>query len=211
MIRTVKKPEERRADIIQAARHLFQTQEYSKTTMQDVIESLGIAKGTIYHYFPSKEALLEAVVADMVDSIIEQLSDLIENSKGNALEKIKQVIKMGNIASKNEEILSHLHRPGNETMHTRLLAETILKQAPLYEKLIRQGCDEGLFKTEAPLECAEFMLTGIQFLTDRGIYEWSGQDLNRRINAFPRLIEQQLKAPPGSFQFIVHQFKEVEQ
>lgn len=211
MIRTVKKPEERRADIIQAARHLFQTQEYSKTTMQDVIESLGIAKGTIYHYFPSKEALLEAVVADMVDSIIEQLSDLIENSKGNALEKIKQVIKMGSIASKNEEILSHLHRPGNETMHTRLLAETILKQAPLYEKLIRQGCDEGLFKTEAPLECAEFMLTGIQFLTDRGIYEWSGQDLNRRINAFPRLIEQQLKAPPGSFQFIVHQFKEVEQ
>lgn len=211
MIRTVKKPEERRADIIQAARHLFQTQEYSKTTMQDVIESLGIAKGTIYHYFPSKEALLEAVVADMVDSIIEQLSDLIENSKGNALEKIKQVIKMGNIASKNEEILSHLHRPGNEAMHTRLLAETILKQAPLYEKLIRQGCDEGLFKTEAPLECAEFMLTGIQFLTDRGIYAWSGQDLNRRINAFPRLIEQQLKAPPGSFQFIVHQFKEVEQ
>lgn len=211
MIRTVKKPEERRADIIQAARHLFQTQEYSKTTMQDVIESLGIAKGTIYHYFPSKEALLEAVVADMVDSIIEQLSDLIENSKGNALEKIKQVIKMGSIASKNEEILSHLHRPGNETMHTRLLAETILKQAPLYEKLIRQGCDEGLFKTEAPLECAEFMLTGIQFLTDRGIYEWSGQDLNRRINAFPRLIEQQFKAPPGSFQFIVHQFKEVEQ
>jgi AcrR family transcriptional regulator len=211
MTRTVKRPEERRADIIQAARYLFQTQEYSKTTMQDVMTELGIAKGTIYHYFPSKEALLEAVVEEMVDTNIEQLANLIEKSKGNALEKLQHVIQLSNIASKNEEILSHLHRSGNEAMHTRLLAETILKQAPLYEKLIRQGCDEGVFKTEAPLECAEFMLTGIQFLTDRGIYGWSAKDLTRRVHAFPRLIEQQLKAPSGSFQFIVHQFKEVEQ
>ena len=62
MTRTVKKPEERRADIVKAARYLFQTKEYSKTTMNDVIERLGIAKGTIYHYFSSKESLLEAVV-----------------------------------------------------------------------------------------------------------------------------------------------------
>ncbi len=208
MTRTVKKPEERKAEIIQAARYLFQTQEYSKTTMHDVIESLGIAKGTIYHYFPSKEALLEAVVEDIVDSTIQQLNDLIENSKGNALEKFQHVITLSNIASKNEEILSHLHRPGNEAMHTRLLAETILKQAPLYEKLIRQGCHEGVFNTEMPLECAEFILCAVQFLTDHGIYPWQQEDVSRRAHAFPRLIEQMLKAPPGSFQFITHQFKE---
>ena len=62
MIRTVKKASERRSDIISAARHLFRAKGYDKTTMQDVIQRLGIAKGTIYHYFPSKEVLLEAVL-----------------------------------------------------------------------------------------------------------------------------------------------------
>jgi hypothetical protein len=92
-------------------------------------------------------------------------------------------------------------------MHTRLLAVALLKQAPLYAKLIQQGCDEGIFQTESPLECAEFILSAIQFLTDAGIYPWTQADLMRRIQAFPQLVEQLLKAPPGSFQFLIDRKK----
>ena len=92
---------------------------------------------------------------------------------------------------------------GATTRCTSAFSQPLIKQAPLYAKLIRQGCEEGLFQTEAPLECAEFILSGIQFLTDRGIYPWTQEDLMRRIRAFPKLIEQQLKAPAGSFQFLV--------
>lgn len=207
MIRTVKKPTERRADIIRAARSLFQAQEYDKTTMQDVTESLGIAKGTIYHYFPTKEALLEAVVEDIVDRNTEQMKVVIEGATGNALEKIQALVETGNMAANNADILEHLHQPGNVALHIRLLATTLIKQAPFYETLIRQGCDEGIFKTDAPLECAEFILCGIQFLTDLGIYPWTQEDLNRRAHAFPALIEQQLKAPPESFEFIKNHIK----
>ncbi len=208
MIRTVKKASERRSDIIAAARFLFQTKEYDKTTMQDVIEMLGIAKGTIYHYFPSKEALLEAVVEDLVNTNIELLQSRIQKMEGNALEKLRVLIKGSNMAEANENILEGLHKPGNEALHTRLLAVTIAKQAPLYAMLIEQGCKEGIFHTEAPLECAEFILAGIQFLIDRGIYAWTQEDVKRRLQAFPRLIEQQLKAAPGSFQSIIRDFNQ---
>lgn len=203
MIRTVKKPTERRADIIEAARHLFQTKEYAKTTMQDVMDDLGIAKGTIYHYFPSKEALLEAVVEDIVDSTIELIQDRIKKIKGNPLKKLQTLIETGNIAAANTNILEGLHKPGNEALHIRLLAATILKQAPLYAELIQEGCNEGLFQTDTPLECAEFILAGVQFLTDQGIYPWTVKDLKRRAHALPQLIEQQLKAKPGSFKFLI--------
>jgi hypothetical protein len=43
----------------------------------------------------------------------------------------------------------------------------------------------------------------MQFLTDLGIYPWTEEILLRRALAFPRLIEAQLKAPPGSFQFLL--------
>lgn len=127
---------------------------------------------------------------------------LIKNAPKNALEKIQLLVNAGNIAQENEKIIDPLHKPANDVLHSRLLAATLMKQAPLYAEIIRQGCDEGIFKTEVPLECAEFILSAIQFLTDKGIYPWTKDDLRRRIQAFPTLIEQILQAPPGCFQFL---------
>jgi AcrR family transcriptional regulator len=202
MVRIVKKADVRKAEIIQAARSLFQTKDFDNTTMQDVMEVLGIAKGTIYHYFKSKEELLEAVIVDMGDESIERMQAVIQDAQGNALEKFKYLIQAGNISAENDAILEHLHSSGNRDMHVRLLADALLKQAPLYAKLIQQGIDEGIFQTDAPLECAEFILSAIQFMTDEGIYPWSQEDLLRRVQAIPSLIEAQLQAPAGSFQFI---------
>ena len=205
MVRIVKKAAERRSEIVKTARHLFQTKEYDKTTMQDVMDQLGIAKGTIYHYFKSKEELLEAVIVDIVDENIEQMQLAKMEMNGNALEKIRILIGLGSVAANNSEVLNHLHQPGNTGMHARLLAVALIKQAPLYSELIRQGCEEGVFQTDFPLECAEFILSAIQFLTDPGIYPWTQEDLIRRARAFPGLIEAQLKAAPGSFQFMLNQ------
>ncbi|MBS0652441.1 MAG: TetR/AcrR family transcriptional regulator [Verrucomicrobia bacterium] len=203
MVRTVKKSAERRADIVKAARRLFKTKEYEKATMQDVMDALGIAKGTIYHYFKSKEDLLEAVIEDIVEQNIQQMQALVKDAKGDALQKMRLLINAGRMASDNQSILDYLHKPGNYALHTRLLAAVLIKQAPLYAEVIRQGCNEGIFKTGSPLECAEFILSGVQFLTDVGIYPWTQEDLSRRMQAFPKLIEQQLSAPAGSFQFLI--------
>lgn len=202
MVRIVKKAEVRRAEIVQAARSLFQTKDYEKTTMQDVMEYLGIAKGTIYHYFQSKEELLEAVVENTVEEQIEQMQHMLDKAEGSALNKLRVLTRAGNVEADNAEILATLHHAGNVAMHTRLLAVALTRQAHLYAAVIRQGCSEGLFETEYPLECAEFILSALQFLTDTGIHPWTQDELMRRATAFPRLIEAQLKAPAGSFQFL---------
>src|SRR5580700_8683449 len=98
MARVVKKPQERRAEIVHAALKLFKTQGYEKTTMQDVMNDLAIAKGTIYHYFKSKEELLEAVVGEIVDLNFVEMAEALENARGNALKKFKLLIKKGNIS-----------------------------------------------------------------------------------------------------------------
>ena len=205
MARIVKKSGERKKDIVKVARNLFKTKDYEKTTMQDVMDTLGIAKGTIYHYFKSKEELLEAVIEDIVEENIGKMRSVVKETKGSALQKMKKLIQTGSLAAENKSILDYLHKPGNDAMHTRLLAAILIKQAPLYAELIQQGCSEGIFKTQAPLECAEFMLAAVQFLTDLGIHPWTQEDLVRRIHAFPNLIEQLLQAPSGSFQFLTKQ------
>ena len=201
MTRIVKKSHERKSDIIQAARRLFESQEYDKTSMQDIMDALKIAKGTIYHYFKSKEALFEAVIDDIADENKHEMQNILKDP-GTALEKMQRLVAAGRIAQDKEHIMQVIHSPGNDTLHTRLLVSLLTKQAPLYAELIRQGCQEGVFKTDFPLESAEFIFAGVQFLTDTGIYPWSHDDLERRIKAFPRIIEQLLQAEPGSFAFL---------
>lgn len=206
MTRTVKKPEERRQEIIAAARVLFQTKEYDQTTMQDVMDALGIAKGTIYYYFKSKEELLEAVIEDLVDTNTAHMQKVVDEASGSALEKFRLLVTTGNMEEDNEQILEQLHRPGNMGMHARALAVAVQKQAPLYAQLVQQGCEEGVFHTDTPLETSEFFLAAIQFLTDQGFYPWTSETLMRRATAMPLLIERLLNAPAGSFQFLVPQF-----
>jgi AcrR family transcriptional regulator len=205
MVRIVKKAEVRRQEIVAAARQLFEVKEYDRTTMQDVMDQLGIAKGTIYHYFKSKEELLQAVVEDIVAEDLARKQALMNESSGNALEKVRTLLRAGSLADENAGILENLHSPGNLGMHIHLLAVALMGQAPLYADLIQQGCAEGLFQTEHPLECAEFILSAVQFLTDMGIHPWAQEDLIRRAMAFPSIIEALLNAPKGSFQFMLGQ------
>lgn len=202
-IENMAKLSNRRKEILQVARKLFLTKEYDQTTMAEIMDALQIAKGTIYHYFRSKEALFEAVIEDIVEKNIEQMEALIKNSPENALKKIELLARAGNLSQENERIMNQLHQPASDALHSRLLAAILMKQAPIYAKIIEQGCEEGVFKTQSPLESAEFLLAAVQFLTDMGIYPWTEETLARRIKVFPRLIEQLLQATPGSFQFLV--------
>ena len=55
MARIVKEADERRNEILDAAETLFTEKGYSKTTIIDILNQVGIAKGTFYYYFKSKE------------------------------------------------------------------------------------------------------------------------------------------------------------
>lgn len=205
MKRVVKKPEERRRDILRAARALFQTNDYEKTTMNEVMDTLNIAKGTIYHYFASKEDLLQAVIEDLIQEELEKKQALLANpgfQAMTALEKMRALIASSDIAEENAALLNHLHSSGNTTFHARQLGQYLIDLAPIFAAVIQDGCDEGTFSTSHPLECAEYLLAGLQFLTDTGFYPWSAEQLTRRISAFPSLMETQLGAPAGSFRFL---------
>ena len=206
MMRVVKKADVRKREIIKAARDLFQKGDYESTTMQAIMDELSIAKGTIYHYFASKEELLEAVVEDLISERIRAKKEMMKSSgykAMDALEKLRLFSTFDRLEEDNERILEELHRPGNTIVHTRQIGRFLTMLAPFYAEVIGEGCDQGLFKTDHPLECAEFLLAGIQFITDVGFYPWTEDQLARRMKAIPSLVEAQLGVPEGSFNFLV--------
>ncbi len=203
MVRIVKKATQRREEIVEASCQLFLTKGYDKTTMSDVMTSLNVAKGTIYHYFKSKEELLDAVIESIVlADKIEKLA-LVKSCRGKTMDRLKPLILSNKKGEEQKGFAENLHQSANAGMHVRLLARMITVQAPIYAELIKQGCEEGIFTTKHPLECAEFILVGYRLLTDIGIYPWTEEQLKRRALALPGLVEAQLQAPVGSFEFLL--------
>ena len=68
MARIVKEEEyvEKRNEILAVAQRLVYTKGYEQMTIQDMLDELQISKGAFYHYFGSKQALLEALIEEHV-------------------------------------------------------------------------------------------------------------------------------------------------
>ena len=71
--RTVKAPDERRGEILAAARALFAERGINKTSISDVAARVGVTRGLVYHYFADKDSLVDAVLTEYIDEIVDRI------------------------------------------------------------------------------------------------------------------------------------------
>ena len=69
-MRIVKEAEERKNEILDEAAALFAKKGYDGTSIGDILEKVGVARGTLYYHFRSKEEILDALVERISNSII---------------------------------------------------------------------------------------------------------------------------------------------
>ncbi len=75
--RRVAKPrDQRRRDILDAAVRLFRDRDYETCTVQQIAGSAGVAAGTVYLHFASKDAILSALQDDFEQGLLERFSDV---------------------------------------------------------------------------------------------------------------------------------------
>ena len=202
MIRTVKDPKIRRTEILKAAEELFCSQGYVNTTVEAIIQKVGVAKGTFYYYFKSKEDILDALVDDMVDKRCKEYKKIADNPEMAALEKMRHILRGQDSLSDKNDLTEKLHQPGNRELHERVNIEVIRRIAPILAQVIEQGKRESVFDVEHSLETIQFLLAGSQFLLESGLFKWSQEEQMTRIQSMRSIIERSLGAEPGSFSFI---------
>ncbi|NJM82012.1 MAG: TetR/AcrR family transcriptional regulator [Tabrizicola sp.] len=77
-----RRKEARPAEIIAAAMRLWAERGFAATRLEDVAAGAGIAKGTIYRYFPSKEALFEAALQDRIAATMDRAREMAQGFDG---------------------------------------------------------------------------------------------------------------------------------
>jgi len=85
-------PDVRRAQILGAADRVFLAGGLSSATMDDVAREAGIAKGTIYLYFPSKDALVQALQAQLIGRVEIRARRLLEVTSGTFAAQLERFV-----------------------------------------------------------------------------------------------------------------------
>ena len=197
-MRIVKDAAERRNEILDVAERLFCSRGYDQTSTNDILAEIGIARGTLYYHFSSKEDILDAMIDRILDEIVRRASQIALDGSIPVLERMTQTILASNVDTKTGDmILEQMHKPQNALMHAKM-QERLLKQLiPLFTKLIEDGISQGLMQTDDPEDTIEMLLLYANTVFDDAI-AYSEKEKRKKVLAFISNTELLLHMEKGS-------------
>jgi AcrR family transcriptional regulator len=153
----------RRDAFLDVAQRLIQTKGYEAMSIQDLLNELEASKGAFYHYFDSKQALLEAVVERFADGAIASVAPILNDPDLPALRKLERVLAgIANLKAEQKELMLAIievwNSDGNAIVRekVRRLSERIM--TPLFSAVVKQGLDEGTLHVDSPDETAKVLV-----------------------------------------------------
>jgi len=138
---------ERESLIIETVNHLLATKGYDAMTVDEIADTVGIAKASLYRHFPSKEALGMAALVDIMHKALEVINQLNATDQ-TAIDKLKALTqwamrlklaqKMPNLPSENSQLRELLIANDDYTNNLVMLSDSIgewIEQAQAERKL----------------------------------------------------------------------------
>ncbi|MFF5996043.1 TetR/AcrR family transcriptional regulator [Lysinibacillus sp. KU-BSD001] len=185
-----KHPEKTVEQILSISYRLFLKKGYEQTTIQDIINELGMSKGAIYHHFKSKEEILEAI-GDKEFEDRNVFSKIKEAENLNGLQKLKRIFcnELESIEKQQfDTIASSLS--DNPKFVSMILNGTMKRGVPLFQELIEEGKKDGSIHVEDSRSASEVILLLINVWINPMIIGNSGDDLKRKVLYFKHLTDQ---------------------
>jgi AcrR family transcriptional regulator len=206
----------KRNEILDVAQRLVYTRGYEQMTIQDMLDELQISKGAFYHYFDSKQALLEVLIERMLNEGIQLILPIVQNPDLSAVEKLQSYF--GTIArwrtSRKAFFLALLrvwHTDDNAIVRQKLRSMSVIKRiTALLTGIIHQGVQEGTLTTSYPDEVGEVVVSlGFDFQEAFGSllvsFDPKHDDMFsiiRTVAVYTDAIERVLGAPKDSLKFM---------
>ncbi|GLV60721.1 TetR family transcriptional regulator [Dictyobacter sp. S3.2.2.5] len=166
MVRTVKEQEyaQRRNAILDMVQQLIYRQGYEQMTIQDIVGELKISKGAFYHYFASKQEVLEALLERMLDEVERRLIPIVEDPNLPALARFLYFFDAINRYKTDQkdllfEIVRVWYADDNIIVRHKWRAVGLRRMAPLFSLLIRQGIKEGVVRVPYSEQLSSLVLS----------------------------------------------------
>jgi AcrR family transcriptional regulator len=201
----------KRNEILEVAQRLVYTKGYEKMSIQDILNELKISKGAFYHYFDSKQALLDGLVERILDEGVQFLQPIVEASDLPAIQKLQRYFDSGGrwkTARKSFmlDIMRVWYTDSNALVRQKQEAASIKRIAPMLTEIVRQGLAENVFTSTYPDQIGNLiwgLARGIsdqvaELLLNKTPQPDALQRLEAIIGSYSEALERILGVPAGS-------------
>lgn len=210
MARVVKDPDVRRDELLDVALELILTRGFTGMSVDQLTTTAGVAKGTFYHYFASKDDLLAQLVTRFGDAMFATLG--ATPLSGSGLERLQGFLaaatswKLQRLNTTTTVIAPFLFSDGNLAVRHHIFAEWNSRTTDLLVPILQTGHDDGSFAVDDVRATAGVVMS---LWLDGGIRIWeralTAPDEAAFIDEFVRgtaalstALERILGAPAGA-------------
>lgn len=185
-----KYPEETVEKILQVSFGLFVEKGYDKTSIQDIVDNLGMSKGAIYHHFKSKEEILQRL-CDRIYENNEWYNAIVGDRSLNALQKLERIFEV-QLGSEEKVVMDIVTMPVmyNSRMILESIKSAVNETAPLIAGLMEEGLRDGSIHCDQPRETSELMMLMINLWINPGIFPVDREQLLTKVEFFLRVLRE---------------------
>jgi AcrR family transcriptional regulator len=195
--RITKKPEVRRGEIMDAALRVFQDKGVANTTVADITEAAGVAKGTFYLYFDSKETLVWALKDRFIDDLVAHATSFAERIGQDDWWSLAEATVEGwiDFSLAHKDHLKVFIQEGVRPETYAPFAECEAKVHAMFVAGIQAGMDQGAFQVADPELAARFLENAIEGTIEHAIMVGEQIDRARLVAAAKELVRKTLSPP----------------
>lgn len=166
MSKRMNNTEERKRQILDAAELKFLQRGFYNVNVDDIAEEAGVVRGTVLHYFETKEKLFQAVINRTGENMVEGLETLIDNEELSVKKIIQTLLTICNVEFSRGRTVMNPYLPEKEKMYyyDTLRLKTCYMLVDCFERLIKRGNRERVLNIQNPRARAEgtvFAIFGI--------------------------------------------------
>lgn len=209
-MRVVKEANVRKNEILDAAARLFTEKGFDNTSTSDIMSAVGIAKGTLYHHFKSKEDIMDSLIERQTTQILERARKAAGDTSLSVEERMIATISALHIEDTDQtggnEIIDHLHKPQNALMNQKTKQIILQRVPPIMAEIVNDGIAQGLYDTPYPLECMEIAVCYLNLMLDDDVFELTEEQSREKIKAFIFCLERLLGVEEGQLTYFRQMF-----
>ncbi|MDO4711702.1 MAG: TetR/AcrR family transcriptional regulator [Peptostreptococcaceae bacterium] len=196
----IKKRKNRKNEILDSVEELFLEKGMDETSTEEILKRAGIARGTLYHHFRSKNEIMDALIERMTDRLVERSAAVAQDRSIPVIDRFFAAIRALHVGEEGSAMLNYLNEPQNAMMHQKTQHALFLKVPPILAGILEEGMLEGLFDSPYPLEVVEMTGAYLQLVLDSDYLSFEGEVIEQKLLALAYNLERMLFAEPGSFQ-----------
>lgn len=197
-MRVIKDAEERRNEILDVAERLFCTKGFDRTSTNDILNEIGIARGTLYYHFKSKEDILDGMIERVTNQIVSKAAVIALDDSVSVLERLTRTILSLNVDNElGDMIMEQVHKPQNALLHQKLEERLLGRVNILITKIVEDGIKQGIMHTDYPAEAVDMIMT-YSYITFDSTKQYIEEEEQRKIEGFVYHTERVLGMEAGA-------------